>query len=290
MPYTAGGGVTLDSGSLTPFGAGGLVSFSEPNGSYSYTITAGSGYEWVSATPPAPLSVRGGAFPVTVTFEALYSVSFAETGLPSATSWTVTVDGFTVASATGPISFTESNGTYTYTITAVPGWHQATLPYAGSVTVSGSNVVEPELGFTVVTYTALFIQSGLPAGTRWFVNITESSSFSMMSQPTGASLAVSLPNGTYAYTVATGAMFVPVGSGAERERVRISPRLLYHVRGHVRGHLQSPVRGSSRRIVDGFRERDDSIQHREVPRGRAGRDRPDLNGRDADDLLDERDV
>lgn len=204
MPFTAGGGVTLNRGSLRPFGPGGVVTYSEPNGSYSYAITAGSGYGWVSATPPAPLTVSGGAFPVTVTFEALYTVTFAEMGLPSATPWAVTLGGFTVALTTSQISFTESNGTYSYTIFDLPGWHQTTLPYTGSMTVNGAAVAEPTLTFTQVTYTMKFQEMGLPRGTEWYVNLTQGPS----SVTTTGALTLAEPNGTYSFTVETGASYV----------------------------------------------------------------------------------
>ncbi|EQD48333.1 thermopsin precursor, partial [mine drainage metagenome] len=44
MPPVAGGGVAFNGGALTPFGGGGRVTFTEPNGSYPYTIAAASGY------------------------------------------------------------------------------------------------------------------------------------------------------------------------------------------------------------------------------------------------------
>ena len=132
MPYLAGGGVTFNGGSMTPFGVGGLVTFAKPNGSYSYTITAASGYLMVGSTPFSPVSLNGAAVLVTVTFEAVYTVTFAATGLPSGTNWSVTLTGgastiiLIAPSGSGSVSLTRwsdgapdirfvvSNGSYSF--------------------------------------------------------------------------------------------------------------------------------------------------------------------------------
>ncbi|EQD43571.1 hypothetical protein B1B_13753, partial [mine drainage metagenome] len=64
-----------------------------------------------------------------VTVQPVYTVSFSETGLPGGTPWSVTLNGSTQSSTTNVIAFSESNGTYGYTIVDVSGWHQTTLPY-----------------------------------------------------------------------------------------------------------------------------------------------------------------
>jgi hypothetical protein len=129
-----------------------------------------------------------------------YAVTFSETGLPGGTSWTVSMGGASpVSSATstsGTLSFSESNGTYPYRISDVPGWHQSTLPYSGNVTVSGGAVSEESLAFARVTYSVTFTESGLPNGAAWTVSVGGVPVTSTMS-----SLSFTEPNGSYEFVV-----------------------------------------------------------------------------------------
>ena len=67
-----------------------------------------------------------------------YNVTFTETGLPSGTSWSVTLNGQTESSTTSTIVFTGlSNGTYSYTVSSVSGYTLS--PSSGSINIHGSN-------------------------------------------------------------------------------------------------------------------------------------------------------
>ena len=68
---------------------------------------------------------------------SLYRVNFHETGLPSGTLWSVTLNGITEWSTTGTISFWDPNGTYAYTVGPVSGY--TPHPSLGAVLVSGVN-------------------------------------------------------------------------------------------------------------------------------------------------------
>jgi hypothetical protein len=152
---------------------------------YCYTVTD-------SATGPVT-SVSGWA---KVTVQPVYTISFSETGLPGGTAWSVTLNGSTLSSTTSVITFSESNGTYGYTVVDVSGWHQTTLPYTGSVTVNGGQVLEPSLQFSQVLYTMTFTQSGLPLGVTWWVNITNGGSY----PGSGSTIMFQEPNGSYVYS------------------------------------------------------------------------------------------
>jgi len=67
-----------------------------------------------------------------------YSVTFAETGLPSGTNWSVSMGGVQHSSSDTSIVFMDPNGAYQYTVVAVPGY--AASPSSGSATVSGKAV------------------------------------------------------------------------------------------------------------------------------------------------------
>jgi hypothetical protein len=195
LPTGTGWSVTLDGSSLSS--ASSTITFTEPNGSYSYTVGPVSGYELNPSSGTA--IVNGSNEDLEVTFVAVaasHAVTFEETGLPSGTTWSVTLNGVTKSASTNAINFPQPNGTYAYTIGNVAGWHQTTLPYAGSVTVNGVAVTEPTLAFLQVTYTVTFTESGLPSGTTWSVKLGGSTRSS-----TTSTITFSEPNGTYAYLI-----------------------------------------------------------------------------------------
>ncbi len=165
------------------------ITFTEPNGTYPYSVGAVSGY---SLSPSSgSLTVKGSAVTQTIAFTPmLYSVTFAESGLPSGTSWSVTLAGLTQSSTTSQITFTVPSGTYSYSISAVSGY--TVSPSSGSLTVTGA--VSQAATFTKVAPTAYemtFSESGLPIGSTWSVTLggaTQSSTSSEISfqEPTGA--------------------------------------------------------------------------------------------------------
>jgi len=123
--------------------------FQEPNGTYPFNVSA-PGY---TASPTSGnITVYGTPLTESIKFTvippATYAVTFTEAGLPSGTNWSVTLYGALVHSITSNITFAEPNGTFSYTITGVSGWHQTTLPYSGTVAVHGAAVTEPTLAFT----------------------------------------------------------------------------------------------------------------------------------------------
>ncbi|MGC2289733.1 MAG: thermopsin family protease [Thermoplasmata archaeon] len=63
------------------------------------------------------------------------AVEFTENGLPVGTSWSVTLDGWEIASSTSEISFFLTNGSYEYTVGAVTEFTAS--PASGSPLVSG---------------------------------------------------------------------------------------------------------------------------------------------------------
>jgi hypothetical protein len=110
------------------------ISFTAPNGTYSYTVGSVSGYSAASAS--GTISVKGASMSTTVTFSKLYSVTFTESGLPSGTSWFVTLNGSKESSTSSTITFSEINGTYTYTVGQVSGYNLSTS--SGNAKVVGT--------------------------------------------------------------------------------------------------------------------------------------------------------
>ncbi len=68
-----------------------------------------------------------------------YAVQFVESGLPSGTSFSVTLNGAT-SSGSGTVSFSEVNGSYSFSVGSVSGYTAS--PSSGTVVVSGSAVSE----------------------------------------------------------------------------------------------------------------------------------------------------
>ena len=197
------------------------ITFQEPNGTYAWAIANVPGWHISSGAYSGSSTVNGAPVTVATTFtQVTYTVTFAETGLPAGTSWSVTVNGTTHSSTSNTITFSEPNGTYTYGIVDVPGWHQTTLPYSGSLTVNGVSVSEPTLVFTQVTYTVTFTETGLAAGTSWQVNISGGASHGS----TTATISFSEPNGSYPLTVWTVANYTAT-----------SPQLTLTINGAANG-------------------------------------------------------
>ena len=126
------------------------ITFTAPNGTYSYTIsTADKTYS------PSPyfssFTVNGASVPVSIAFSKVqYTVKFTESGLPSGTSWYVNLsNGMDSGAITGlSYSFSLTNGTYSYTIENVSGY--TVSPSSGSLTVSGGNATKT-ITFTVTS-------------------------------------------------------------------------------------------------------------------------------------------
>ena len=187
--------VTLNSQTL--YSTTGTIMFSESIGTYAYTVGAVSGY---TASPSSgSVTVNGASQTVAITFtpstSVTYAVTFSESGLPSGTSWSVSLNGV-MKSGTGSIVFTEPNGTYSFSVGAVPGYTAS--PSSGSFTVSGV-AVNKAIPFTALPpgpYSLTFSESGLPTGTNWSVTAGTTTHSS-----TGSTIAFAEANGTYSYTV-----------------------------------------------------------------------------------------
>jgi hypothetical protein len=172
------------------------ITFSEPNGTYSFTIATGNN---IYAPNPSSgsFTVNGASVSESITFsEVTYTVTFTESGLPSDTQWSVTLNGTTKSSTTNTITFSEPNGKYSFTI-ATANKSYVSVPSSGTFAVNGANV---NIGITFTrAYIVTFIESGLPPGTVWNVNLSNGQSFSS----TNNTITFNEANGTYSYTVAT---------------------------------------------------------------------------------------
>jgi hypothetical protein len=180
-------------------GNGTVITFTEVNGTYSYRIeTVNKNYAPVPSS--GEFTVNGNSVNVSITFNLVtYTIKFTESGLSAGATWSVTLGGTTQSSITDTIAFKEPNGTYTYAIGAISGY--VANPSSGKIVVNGTDVNQG-ITFTqngTSVYEITFTEGGLPAGTKWFINLSNGQSFSS----TSSTIKFNEPNGSYSYRTET---------------------------------------------------------------------------------------
>ncbi|MGD0250197.1 MAG: hypothetical protein ABSB97_04845, partial [Thermoplasmata archaeon] len=210
--------VTVNGGTeeLTTDGGTDSLAFSEAIGTYDYTVTDNSGWHQTTLAYNGQLVVSGGAVtePTLVYTPVTYVVTISESGLPSELPWQVTVNGaneyLTTDGSTDSLTFADlANGTYSYTIAENPGWYQTTLPYSGSILVTGgtSPIDGSGIGYavtlvyTLLTYSVAFSERGLPSGLTWQVTVNGGAEYLTTNSATDSLSWTGLRDGTYDYTI-----------------------------------------------------------------------------------------
>ena len=184
----------VNSGTITNLS----YTFSLENGTYSYTIaTADRTYKPFKSS--GTFTVNGTSLAVPINFtEVTYSVTFIESGLSPGPRWYVNLSNSqTFSSKTGTISFSESNGTYSYTIATSDKTYKP-LAYSGSFTVNATSMTVPII-FSKITYQVIFVETNLPSGSTWYVNLSNKQFYSS----TTDTISFYEPNGTYSYAIVT---------------------------------------------------------------------------------------
>jgi hypothetical protein len=182
------------------------IQFQEPNGTYNYTVGSVPGYTPDATSGSIQVKDTVAYVPLTWTRNSsVYSIRFNETGLPAGTSWSVTLNGTTQSGPVDNFTFSEGNGTYPFEY-AGAGW--STTPYDGNVTVAGHTAYVTS-AWTQVTYPVTFVETGLPTGTPWSVDLNGTTHSSIT-----ADVVFAEANGTdYPYLVPGMAGFTTAGSG-----------------------------------------------------------------------------
>jgi len=122
-------------------------------------------------------------------------VTFTESGLPSGTSWSVTVGTSTQSSTTSSISFTVITMGTSWSVPTVAIGSLCTLtPSPSSGTVTGSGTVSITFGgCSAVT----FSESGLPSGVQWWATLNGVTEYSTTTSINFAAI----NTGTYSWSV-----------------------------------------------------------------------------------------
>ena len=187
----SGANWSVSQGISTIYSVNNTISFLEPNGSYNFVMGRVDGYRPLPSNFSVNVAGHNSSF-VVIYVPVVYPVTFVESGLPANTFWNVTLGNQTNYSSNSTITFKVMNGTYEYTIPDVNGVASSTS--SGMIKVNG----EPTkvfLQFSVsVNFT--FIESGLPAGSKWSVFIDGS-----YHNSTSSIISVNLPNRTYSYLI-----------------------------------------------------------------------------------------
>ncbi len=145
-------------------------------------------------------SGNGGGNPVGEDF----LVTFQESGLPTGTHWSVTLNGTTLGSFNLTLVFTEINGSYPYQIAVVTGFTSTPTTGVIDVTDGPASVSVVFSAPPPTRYNVVFEQSGLPGGTSWSVTLGGGTRDSSI-----ASISFSEANGTYPYGVASVPGYAP---------------------------------------------------------------------------------
>ena len=206
-------------GSVSNSSTAATVDFVVPVGfTGQFSIRTAAAYAATPSTGDVTMPTNGSGVTVPVQFRARappasFVVTFTEQGLPVGTSWSVLFNG-TPGSAVveaglvgASINFSAPNGSYPFRLGGVPGW--STAAYGGQLTVAGS-----DLGRTVdwqpFTYAVRFLESGLPSGTNWSVDLQ-----GVLHSSEGAAITFLEPNGSYAFVIGVPSGWVgePTGGG-----------------------------------------------------------------------------
>jgi len=136
-----------------------------------------------------------------------YTVTFNESGLPSGSSWNITLSNNVYSTNTTLINVTLSNGNYSYEAQSSNGLYS---PLYGNITVNGANQTV-NLSFIISTYNIEINESGLPSGTLWNMTLYNSTYNATYYNSTNTtSLNFSIPNATYSYTALANNFYNPI--------------------------------------------------------------------------------
>ncbi|MGD0718326.1 MAG: PQQ-binding-like beta-propeller repeat protein [Thermoplasmata archaeon] len=183
------------------------VEFSEPNGTYTYSIAPISGLHITVGSYRGTVTVNG-ASPSTISLnwtEVMYPVTFSESGLPAGASWSVNVtEGPTLNGTGSTLATSLSNGTYLFTSNSLGNLYGPS--YTPDFIVS-SGPASVKVTFSIVTYAVSFHEKGLPARTSWSMTVGPTTANS-----TSGIITFAEPNGTYAYTASVSGSGSATGS------------------------------------------------------------------------------
>jgi hypothetical protein len=196
LPSGASWSVTLNN--LTKSSTNNTISFNEKNGYYSYSIetpiSGASGVRYVSLVSTGTITVNRSNVIVNITYITQYYLTMISN--PSNGGSVSPTSGWYNASLTIKINAI-ANSNFEFFSWAGTG----NGSYSGSnntTTITMSGPITEKATF-IQLYKITIIETGLPSGTTWYVNLSNGQSYNT----TGNSIKIQIPNGSYSYTIAT---------------------------------------------------------------------------------------
>jgi hypothetical protein len=185
---------------LTAYAPSGMQ-YSEPNGTYNFTVTELGLY--LPQPANGSLTVDGSALAESITFvpPALFNVTFQENGLPAGTSW----GAYVVASQWGDFSNSTTNRSFSLELPnatagsdfavadTVAGFASPGYVYFG-VSAAPETI---DLNYSAL-YPVYLNETGLPLGTAWYASLSGSPGYFSGSSSNGT-IEYEVPNGTYTW-------------------------------------------------------------------------------------------
>jgi hypothetical protein len=177
--------------------------FSLSNGSYAYQVSGVPGYH--PNVPMKTFDVVGGPLTIDVPFvPTIYPVAWEAAGIRHGLSWSVALEGQTIAATSAWATTSLPNGTYDWSLGLPSNFTAA--PRAGVLVIDGFPVYLT-LVVTLVEYRAVFEPSRSVGSMSWSVR------FGNLTQPAASNGSAFLAaNGTYTYDVHAPAGYYAVPS------------------------------------------------------------------------------
>lgn len=107
-----------------------------------------------------------------VTPDREYNFTVYETGLPSGTRWSLSLNGLNLTSVNGTVNTELVNGSYKYTVLPVQGFLASS--HSAALLINGKSTAIT-IVFSPFLYTVFVNETGLPGGTNWNVTVDNSS-------------------------------------------------------------------------------------------------------------------
>ncbi len=191
LPAGASWNVTIGPATYTSNSS--TIALSLPSGIIPYKVSSTKS-DYAPATGTGVISTSGPFTQENVVFSPVnYAVQFNETGLPSGSAWTVTINGSSSTTTSSSITFHLMNGTYDYSISSSDKAYSPAVR-SSVVEVNGSAVFATEY-FSSVTYNITAHETGLASGTAWSITVGK-----VQQSTSNTTMTFAMPNGTYAYT------------------------------------------------------------------------------------------
>ena len=167
-------------------------------GTYEYTF-ATTDKLFAPSSTSSSFTVTTLAQDISLSFSPVtFMATFQESGLPSGTTWYANLTGMHGFSQSSAINYELQNGTFGFTIASTDSSYEPNITN-GFINVNGKSVTV-NIEFTQIYFTAKFIESGLPSGVTWYVNLSNGDQGSSVSP---GSINFTLQDGVYSFTVST---------------------------------------------------------------------------------------